>query len=140
MAARDSGKSMLDAALGEVMTTCEKLSWLIREGEQHLRPEKRTAGLMVRFSEYAGLGRKAEIQFGTIILEDGLVQKPRVISHHCSEPLSGTACSDLGSFMFHPIRMYPPERNVPVPMFKTAARSNGKGIHTCKQAYLRSGH
>ena len=39
---------MLDAALGEVMVTCEKLSWLIREGEQHLRPEKRTAGVMVR--------------------------------------------------------------------------------------------
>lgn len=47
VSARDSGKPMVDAAFGEVMVTCEKLAWLAREGERHLRPERRTAGAMV---------------------------------------------------------------------------------------------
>ena len=44
---RDSGKAMLDAALGEVMTTCEKAAWLINHGEDALLPEKRTVGRMM---------------------------------------------------------------------------------------------
>ena len=47
VSARDSGKPMVDAAFGEVMVSCEKLAWLAREGERHLRPERRTAGAMV---------------------------------------------------------------------------------------------
>ena len=47
VSARDSGKPMVDAAFGEVMVTCEKLAWLAREGERHLRPERRSAGAMV---------------------------------------------------------------------------------------------
>lgn len=46
-ASRDSGKPMVDAAFGEVMVTCEKISWLIREGQQWLKPEKRSPGVMV---------------------------------------------------------------------------------------------
>lgn len=46
-ASRDSGKPMVDAAFGEVMVTCEKISWLIREGERWLKPEKRSSGVMV---------------------------------------------------------------------------------------------
>ena len=38
---------MVDAAFGEVMVTCEKISWLIREGERWLKPEKRSSGVMV---------------------------------------------------------------------------------------------
>ncbi len=38
---------MVDAAFGEVMVTCEKISWLIREGERWLKPEKRSPGVMV---------------------------------------------------------------------------------------------
>ena len=41
---------MVDAAFGEVMVTCEKISWLIREGERYLKPEKRSPGVMVMFS------------------------------------------------------------------------------------------
>ncbi|KAK9808600.1 hypothetical protein WJX72_000341 [[Myrmecia] bisecta] len=47
VSARDSGKPMLDAAFGEVLVTCEKISWLVKEGERHLRPEKRSAGSML---------------------------------------------------------------------------------------------
>ena len=31
----------MDAGLGEIMTTCEKTSWLVKEGEKHLQPEYR---------------------------------------------------------------------------------------------------
>ncbi len=34
VAARDSGKTNLDAMIGEVMTVCEKIRWLIACGEQ----------------------------------------------------------------------------------------------------------
>ena len=47
VAARDSGKPRVDAAFGEVMTTCEKLWWLIKEGEPVLKPESRSAGRMM---------------------------------------------------------------------------------------------
>ena len=48
VSALDSGKPMVDAAFGEVMVTCEKAVWLLREGERWLRPESRSAGRMVR--------------------------------------------------------------------------------------------
>ena len=47
VAARDSGKPMVDAAFGEVMVTCEKIAWLLRHGERWLRPERRSPGVMV---------------------------------------------------------------------------------------------
>lgn len=50
MAARDSGKVMVDAAFGELMVTCEKMMWLVHEGPPHIAPETRTSGRMVRTS------------------------------------------------------------------------------------------
>ncbi len=47
VSAIDSGKPMVDAAFGEVMVTCEKIWWLLREGERWLRPERRSPGIMV---------------------------------------------------------------------------------------------
>lgn len=47
VSARDSGKPMVDAAFGEVMVTCEKIWWLVKEGRQYLIPEKRKAGAMM---------------------------------------------------------------------------------------------
>lgn len=32
---------MVDASLGEIMTTCEKITWLLSEGERWLKPEHR---------------------------------------------------------------------------------------------------
>jgi acyl-CoA reductase-like NAD-dependent aldehyde dehydrogenase len=58
--ARDSGKARVDAAFGEVMTTCEKLWWLIDHGERALSPEKRPSGRMMFYKsarvEYVPLG------------------------------------------------------------------------------------
>mmetsp|Transcript_20960 Transcript_20960/g.25437 ORF Transcript_20960/g.25437 Transcript_20960/m.25437 type:complete len:591 (-) Transcript_20960:889-2661(-) len=38
---RDSGKTMLGAVLGEITPTCEKLRWIIAEGEKILKTEYR---------------------------------------------------------------------------------------------------
>ena len=46
VSARDSGKPMLDAAMGELITTLEKNAWLISEGERWLAPESRSPGRM----------------------------------------------------------------------------------------------
>jgi hypothetical protein len=43
ISSRDTGKTMVDASLGEIMTTCEKITWLLDEGEKWLKPEYRSA-------------------------------------------------------------------------------------------------
>jgi acyl-CoA reductase-like NAD-dependent aldehyde dehydrogenase len=47
VAVRDSGKTLLDAIIGEVLVTCEKLSWLASSGEECLLPESRATGRMM---------------------------------------------------------------------------------------------
>lgn len=44
VASRDTGKTMVDGAFGEVLTTCEKISWTIANGEAALAPEYRGVG------------------------------------------------------------------------------------------------
>ncbi|KAL6188477.1 hypothetical protein ACLB2K_039869 [Fragaria x ananassa] len=44
ISSRDTGKTMVDASLGEIMTTCEKITWLLSEGERWLKPEYRSCG------------------------------------------------------------------------------------------------
>ncbi|OAY77304.1 Aldehyde dehydrogenase 22A1 [Ananas comosus] len=44
VSSRDTGKTMVDASLGEIMTTCEKITWLLDEGEKWLKPEYRSSG------------------------------------------------------------------------------------------------
>eukprot|EP00891_Asterochloris_glomerata_P005424 jgi/Astpho2/5424/e_gw1.00076.56.1_t len=60
VSSRDSGKTAVDAAFGEVMVTCEKIWWLLRHGERWLKPEKRGAGIMMFYKaarvEYHPLG------------------------------------------------------------------------------------
>jgi acyl-CoA reductase-like NAD-dependent aldehyde dehydrogenase len=50
----------LDALIGEVLVTCEKLSWLISSGEQHLQKEYRDTGKMMMmkkvYVEFVPLG------------------------------------------------------------------------------------
>lgn len=44
ISARDTGKTIVDASMGEIMTTCEKITWLLEEGERWLKPERRSYG------------------------------------------------------------------------------------------------
>ncbi|MEO0321874.1 MAG: aldehyde dehydrogenase family protein [Myxococcota bacterium] len=47
-AVRDSGKTMVDAALGEVFPVLEKLRYLVAHGEKDLRPEMRRSGILAQ--------------------------------------------------------------------------------------------
>ncbi len=55
----DSGKTWENALLGEVMPVCNKIRWLVKYGERHLRPEKVPSGLLLHKRgriEYRPLG------------------------------------------------------------------------------------
>lgn len=52
----DSGKPMVDAAFGEIIVTCEKICWLINEGEQWLKPERRSTSRMMFY-------KKAQVEY-----------------------------------------------------------------------------
>ncbi|KAG0685025.1 Meiotic Sister-Chromatid recombination aldehyde dehydrogenase [Kluyveromyces marxianus] len=41
VACRDSGKTMLDASMGEILVTLEKIEWIMKHGEKALKPSKR---------------------------------------------------------------------------------------------------
>ncbi|KAI0434861.1 Aldehyde/histidinol dehydrogenase [Xylaria sp. FL1042] len=47
----DSGKTMVDAQLGEIMVTAEKLQWTIKHGEKALRPSKRPTNLLLSYKK-----------------------------------------------------------------------------------------
>ncbi|KAI1212752.1 ALDH-like protein [Annulohypoxylon truncatum] len=47
----DSGKTMTDAMLGEIMVTAEKLQWTIKHGEKALRPSRRPTNLLMAYKK-----------------------------------------------------------------------------------------
>jgi acyl-CoA reductase-like NAD-dependent aldehyde dehydrogenase len=47
VAVRESGKTLLDAIIGEILVSCEKLTWLADSGEQYLQREYRDTGRMM---------------------------------------------------------------------------------------------
>ncbi|KAJ3534463.1 hypothetical protein NM688_g7133 [Phlebia brevispora] len=65
VAARDTGKTLLDAALGEILTTCSKLDFLIQWGEHYLKPESRSTNWILFYKSakvhYEPLGVVAAI-------------------------------------------------------------------------------
>ncbi|KAH9982949.1 Aldedh-domain-containing protein [Lactifluus volemus] len=62
---RDTGKTLIDSALGEILTTCSKMDWLLRHGEKYLRPETRSSPLLLFYKKsqvyYEPLGVVAAI-------------------------------------------------------------------------------
>jgi acyl-CoA reductase-like NAD-dependent aldehyde dehydrogenase len=58
---------MIDASLGEILVTCEKLRWLIANGEAALKPEKRAVtGLLM-------MHKTAEIRYEPLGIVSALV-------------------------------------------------------------------
>ena len=51
VACLDSGKTMIDASLGEILVTVEKLKWTIRHGEKALRPESRPGNFLMMYKK-----------------------------------------------------------------------------------------
>ncbi|RXW21008.1 hypothetical protein EST38_g4856 [Candolleomyces aberdarensis] len=66
VACRDTGKTLIDAALGEILTTCSKLEWLINRGEGALQPEKRGSNLMMFY-------KKSEVHYEPLGVVAGIV-------------------------------------------------------------------
>ncbi|KAF9553817.1 ALDH-like protein [Agrocybe pediades] len=65
VACRDTGKTLIDAALGEILTTCSKLEWIMKHGEDALKPEPRKSNFMMFYKKsqvvYEPLGVVAAI-------------------------------------------------------------------------------
>ncbi|KAG6918030.1 hypothetical protein DXG01_016882 [Tephrocybe rancida] len=65
VACRDSGKTLIDASLGEILTTCSKMEWLLKYGEKVLSPESRAGNFMLFYKKsqvvYEPLGVVAAI-------------------------------------------------------------------------------
>lgn len=57
---------MVDAALGEILTTCSKLEWLLNHGEQYLRPEGRSWNFMLAY-------KSSEVHYEPLGVVAGLV-------------------------------------------------------------------
>ncbi|KAG8528759.1 uncharacterized protein KY384_006446 [Bacidia gigantensis] len=49
VACLDSGKTKIDASLGEILVTTEKLKWTIQHGEKALSPEKRPLNFLMMY-------------------------------------------------------------------------------------------
>ncbi|KAL7920828.1 Aldehyde/histidinol dehydrogenase [Trichoderma austrokoningii] len=49
IAGLDSGKTMVDAQLGEILVTAEKIQWTLKHGEQALRPSRRPTNLLMAY-------------------------------------------------------------------------------------------
>ena len=47
----DSGKTKVDASLGEILVTVEKLKWTILHGEKALRPERRPTSFLMSYKQ-----------------------------------------------------------------------------------------
>lgn len=59
VACRDSGKTKLDASMGEIMVTLEKISWIVAHGEKALRTSARPGPS----SLLMGLMKNAEVRY-----------------------------------------------------------------------------
>ncbi|CAG8977235.1 hypothetical protein HYALB_00007931 [Hymenoscyphus albidus] len=51
IACLDSGKTMIDATLGEILVTVEKLRWTILHGEKALKPSRRPTNLLMAYKK-----------------------------------------------------------------------------------------
>ncbi|KAG5982938.1 hypothetical protein E4U55_001074 [Claviceps digitariae] len=49
IAALDSGKTLVDAQLGEILVTVEKIQWTLKHGEKALRPSARPTNLLLSY-------------------------------------------------------------------------------------------
>lgn len=51
VACLDSGKTMIDATLGEILVTVEKLRWTLKHGEKALKPSSRPTNLLMMYKK-----------------------------------------------------------------------------------------
>lgn len=68
VACRDSGKTMIDASMGEILVSLEKINWIVKHGERALSPSKR-AGPFNLLMSYKG----AEVRYEPLGVVSSLV-------------------------------------------------------------------
>lgn len=53
VACRDSGKTMVDASMGEIMVTLEKINWILKHGDDVLKPSDRPgpANILMKYKK-----------------------------------------------------------------------------------------
>lgn len=123
VACRDTGKTcksshrvtqftyaclVIDAALGEILTTCSKLEWLIERGERVLRPERRASNWLLCYKtsevHYDPLGVVAGIvswnyrslSFSCFLFIDTAFSFAQcVVTDHCSDFCRQRHCSQM---------------------------------------------
>lgn len=49
IACLDSGKTKVDACLGEILVTAERLKWTLEHGERALKPERRPTNFLMMY-------------------------------------------------------------------------------------------
>ncbi|SCU86928.1 LAMI_0D04104g1_1 [Lachancea mirantina] len=69
VACRDSGKTMLDASMGEILVTLEKLNWTIKHGARALKPSRRAGPTNFFMKWYKG----AEVRYEPLGVVGALV-------------------------------------------------------------------
>lgn len=69
IACRDSGKTKLDALMGEIFVTLEKLNWIISHGEKALRPSQRLGPSNL----FLGFMKNAEVRYEPLGVVSALV-------------------------------------------------------------------
>ncbi|BFZ60624.1 Meiotic Sister-Chromatid recombination aldehyde dehydrogenase [Saitoella coloradoensis] len=94
VACRDTGKTMVDAALGEILVTTEKIRWTLKHGENALKPEKKPTNLLMIY-------KKAEVRYEPLGVVAALVSWNYPL-HNCLSPIiaalfSGNAIVVKGS-------------------------------------------
>ncbi len=101
VSSRDSGKTAVDAVLGEVMVTCEKIWWLVKHGQKWLKPEYRSAGIMVSILLPISLSCLYEYSYSIICLKSlgsGTVDSKQMSlvkqCHHC-HAVNDHVCSSI---------------------------------------------
>lgn len=57
---------VIDAALGEILTTCSKMEWLLNHGEHVLKPEKRAGNFMLSY-------KRSEVHYEPLGVVAGIV-------------------------------------------------------------------
>ena len=67
LSVRDSGKTVTEASMGEVMISCEKIRWIIQNGEKCLQREYRPVAALLAFTKQAYVDYKPLGVIGVIV-------------------------------------------------------------------------
>lgn len=67
LSVRDSGKTVTEASMGEVMISCEKIRWIIQNGEKCLQREYRSVAALLAFTKQAYVEYKPLGVIGVIV-------------------------------------------------------------------------